>query len=90
MSSVVYDAPTFFSTLAAALRTFSSSSCLAAMSAGAAPTAPARRTFFGAGKKWRAHYADRNAYRATQGKLQREQLAKGGAHLAQIFKTIWP
>ena len=41
-------------------------------------------------KKWTARYADRKAYEATQGKLKREQLAKGGARLAQIFKTIWP
>ena len=47
-------------------------------------------SFSGAGKKWNAHYADRNAYQATQGKLKREQLAKGGARLAQIFKVIWP
>ena len=56
----------------------------------AAPAAFIGVSFSGAGKKWNAHYADRNAYQATQSKLKREQLAKGGARLAQIFKVIWP
>jgi hypothetical protein len=26
----------------------------------------------------------------TQGKLKRDQLVKGGAHLAELLKAIWP
>lgn len=42
------------------------------------------------GPRWKVQYSDRAAYLKTQGKLQRDQLAKGGAHLAELLKAVWP
>lgn len=39
---------------------------------------------------WNMVYNDRAAYAETQGKLQRDHLAKGGARLAELLKKIWP
>ena len=39
---------------------------------------------------WNVFYSDRAAYAETHGKLQHDQLAKGGAHLAELLKAIWP
>jgi S1/P1 nuclease len=48
-------------------------------------------TFTGAEKdQWDAHIPDRTAYWTRQDELKRDQLAKGGARLAQILNTIWP
>lgn len=38
---------------------------------------------------WVAQVADSEAYRKNEDKLKREQLAKGGARLAQLLNTIW-
>lgn len=48
-------------------------------------------TFSGNGPlKWKVNFSDRDAYLHTQDKLKRDQLAKGGAHLAELLKAIWP
>lgn len=39
---------------------------------------------------WDIHVADRAAYWSSQDDLKREQLAKGGARLAQLLNAIWP
>src|SRR5215510_4383012 len=40
--------------------------------------------------QWLVHFPDRAAYWNSQNGLKREQLAKGGARLAQLLNTIWP
>jgi S1/P1 Nuclease len=40
--------------------------------------------------KWIVHFKDRDAYERKAEKIKQTQLAKGGAHLAQILKAIWP
>jgi hypothetical protein len=40
--------------------------------------------------KWSVSYEDPTAYRLMADAIKRRQLAKGGAHLAEILKTIWP
>jgi hypothetical protein len=41
-------------------------------------------------ENWAVHFTDRNAYLHMKDQLQREQLAKAGAHLAELLKAIWP
>jgi hypothetical protein len=40
--------------------------------------------------KWQVHFNDQAAYLANQDRIKREQLAKGGARLAQLLNAIWP
>lgn len=40
--------------------------------------------------KWDVTFADRTAYWNEQDRVKRDQLAKGGARLAQLLNTIWP
>jgi hypothetical protein len=48
-------------------------------------------TFRGTGtSRWDVSFADRDAYWRSQDALKREQLAKGGARLAQLLNAIWP
>jgi hypothetical protein len=48
-------------------------------------------TFSGAGhSRWVVHFGDRTAYWNRGDALKRDQLAKGGARLAQVLNTIWP
>jgi hypothetical protein len=48
-------------------------------------------TFTGAEHgQWEVHFADRAAYWSRQDDLKRDQLAKGGARLAQLLNSIWP
>jgi hypothetical protein len=39
---------------------------------------------------WNVAYEDRTAYLLMADLIKRRQLAKGGAHLAEILKAIWP
>ena len=39
---------------------------------------------------WIAQFADEKTYRTTRENMQRLQVAKAGARLAQIYNTIWP
>jgi hypothetical protein len=39
---------------------------------------------------WDIHFPDRAAYWTSQDDLKRDQLAKGGARLAQILNNVWP
>jgi len=57
----------------------------------AAHTAFTGLTFSGNGpQRWNVHFNDRDEYLKTQDKLKRDQLARGGAHLAELLKKIWP
>lgn len=48
-------------------------------------------TFKGAPRgRWDVIFADRDAYWRSQDDRKREQLAKGGARLAQLLNAIWP
>jgi hypothetical protein len=48
-------------------------------------------TFTGACKgHWLVRFASRKAYLKNENKVKQEQLAKGGARLAQLLNTIWP
>lgn len=48
-------------------------------------------TFTAAGtQRWQVHFTDRTAYWNDQDLRKRDQLAKGGARLAQLLNTIWP
>jgi hypothetical protein len=48
-------------------------------------------TFTGTGHAhWAVNFADRAAYWNNQDGLKRDQLAKGGARLAQLLNAIWP
>jgi len=40
--------------------------------------------------QWLVHFPDRAAYWNSQDELKRDQLAKGGARLAQLLNAIWP
>ena len=40
--------------------------------------------------QWLVHFRDRTTYWKSQDELKRDQLAKGGARLAQLLNTIWP
>jgi hypothetical protein len=40
--------------------------------------------------RWSVSYNDRDIYLARADKIKREQLAKGGARLAQLLNQIWP
>jgi len=40
--------------------------------------------------KWSVSFQDHTAYLLMADAIKRRQLAKGGAHLAEILKTIWP
>jgi hypothetical protein len=40
--------------------------------------------------RWAAEFKSRRTYLAARNKMQREQLAKGGARLAQLLNSIWP
>jgi hypothetical protein len=40
--------------------------------------------------KWNVTFEDHTAYLLTADLTKRRQLAKGGAHLAEILKAIWP
>jgi hypothetical protein len=40
--------------------------------------------------KWNVAFEDRTAYLLMADLIKRRQLAKGGAHLAEILKKIWP
>jgi hypothetical protein len=42
------------------------------------------------GEGWLTTYNDPNEYMKTQNKLKRDQLAKGGAHLAELLKKLLP
>ena len=47
--------------------------------------------FSGTGpSRWSVQFADRDAYWKSQDDLKRDQLAKGGARLAQLLNAIWP
>ena len=52
----------------------------------ALPAAPIRRRR----SSGRSSYEDHTAYLLMADIIKRRQLAKGGAHLAEILKTIWP
>jgi hypothetical protein len=39
---------------------------------------------------WSVTFDDRDAYLASQDRIQRTQLAKGGARLAELLNAIWP
>jgi hypothetical protein len=57
----------------------------------AAHKAFAGLTFTGTDRnQWLVHFRDRTAYWKSQDELKREQLAKGGARLAQLLNAIWP
>jgi hypothetical protein len=48
-------------------------------------------TFTGTGHgHWAIHFSDRAAYWTSQDGLKRDQLAKGGARLAQLLNAVWP
>jgi hypothetical protein len=48
-------------------------------------------TFTGNGHgRWNAQFANRDKYSEDANKLKINQLAKGGARLAQLLNTIWP
>jgi hypothetical protein len=48
-------------------------------------------SFTGTGAhKWSVEFDDRRAYVRAENKLKQEQLAKGGARLAQLLNAIWP
>jgi len=48
-------------------------------------------TFTGHGhENWAVHFMDRPAYKTMQDRMQREQLAKAGARLAELLKAILP
>ena len=47
-------------------------------------------TYTGSQPHWAADFGDRNAYLAKKRQIQSAQLAKGGAHLAQLLNAIWP
>jgi hypothetical protein len=38
---------------------------------------------------WLVHFANRADYRDKETKLKEEQLAKAGAHLAELLNAIW-
>jgi hypothetical protein len=40
-------------------------------------------------RRWQVHIDDRTKYLENQDRLKREQLAKGGARLAQLLNAIW-
>jgi hypothetical protein len=44
-------------------------------------------TFSGNGNRWDVTYNDRTVYLETQDKMKRDQLAKGGARLAEVLKA---
>jgi S1/P1 Nuclease len=57
----------------------------------AAHSAFAGLTFTGACKgHWLVHFANRQKYVGDEKKLKLEQLAKGGARLAELLNNIWP
>ena len=58
----------------------------------ASHTAFAGATFSAAGQpqRWQVTFKDRNVYLNDQDRLKRDQLAKGGARLAQLLNAIWP
>lgn len=39
---------------------------------------------------WLVHFKNHKTYLTNENKLKRDQLAKGGARLAQLLNTIWP
>jgi hypothetical protein len=41
-------------------------------------------------QRWDIHFQDRTAYWNDQNQRKRDQLAKGGARLAQLLNAIWP
>jgi hypothetical protein len=48
-------------------------------------------TFSGAGHRlWDVQFADKPGYEQNAEKIKRDQLAKGGARLAQLLNSIWP
>ena len=47
-------------------------------------------TYDGTQPHWTATFSDRQTYLATKRQIQSAQLAKGGAHLAQLLNAIWP
>jgi hypothetical protein len=57
----------------------------------AAPAAFAGLTFTGHGpQNWAVHFNDHGNYLLTEDTLKRDQLARAGAHLAELLKAIWP
>lgn len=57
----------------------------------AAQTAFADLTFAGSGKqRWQARFKDRDGYWKEQDRVKLDQMAKGGARLAQVLNMIWP
>ena len=42
------------------------------------------------GNSWRVNFDDRATYDRAREALQREQIAKAGARLAQLLAAIWP
>ena len=48
-------------------------------------------TFAGEGSEhWSVQYANRDDYWKAQDKVKVDQIAKGGARLAQLLNAIWP
>jgi hypothetical protein len=48
-------------------------------------------TFAGAcNGRWLVHFRDRQQYLANENSVKEEQLAKGGARLAELLNAIWP
>jgi hypothetical protein len=42
------------------------------------------------GNTWRVNFGNQDDYDGARERIQREQIAKGGARLAQLLATIWP
>jgi hypothetical protein len=47
-------------------------------------------TYAGDQPHWTATFSDRPTYVTTKREIQAAQLAKRGAHLAQLLNAIWP
>jgi len=44
----------------------------------------------GSNDKWSVSFDDHTTYLRSMDAIKRQQLAKGGARLAEILNTIWP
>ena len=48
-------------------------------------------SFTGTGaRQWSVRFDDKKAYESAEEKLKEQQLAKGGARLAELLNAIWP
>jgi S1/P1 Nuclease len=47
-------------------------------------------SFARAGKRWTVTFEDRDAYMRSKDAIQRQQLAKAGARLAELLNAVWP